>query len=393
MAANQNAAQNARPNPATARHPPEFSLKDCFTTWFKQFRNYCELLNVPANTRYRTLLSFLDPECFTIVENLALPDERRADIFHADTQRALKDALSRRESRVPAGYAMRYRKQKEGESIEKYAAELEKLALEAYPDVQNIRANRNLIECFISGIRDDELAIKLLEENFNNLTETINRAVHYQQALQTRRFIKTETDFRPTMEKVYNISSEESAKVNTTEYRKPEPPATQQAQPANGNPFQYQGFQQNGNQFQNPSFQPNGYNQAPQQWYPQQVPSQYRQFPNTRQSFPSYQNFRSRQRQPYPGGQYQYQREPRRNLSQIICYFCEKPGHIKPECYSYKRHLQQQKQSKHCTYCNKQGHSADSCWHLIGFPSSKPFAPQGDSNNQASNSKNPFRPT
>ena len=248
--------QNVRPNPATARHPSEFTMKDCFTTWFKQFRNYCELLNVPANTRYRTLLSFLDPECFTIVENLALPDETRADIFHADTQRALKDALSRRESRFPAGYAMGYRKQKEGECIEKYASELEKLALEACPDVQNIRANRNLIECFISGIRDDELAIKLLEENFNNLTEAINRAVHYQQALQTRRFIKTETDFRPTMEKVYNISPDELAKINTTN-PKPEP-ATQQLAPSPG---------PNSNRYQNPNFQPYGYVQNPNQWY------------------------------------------------------------------------------------------------------------------------------
>ena len=34
---------------------------------------------------------------------------------------------------------------------------------------QNIRANRNLIECFISGIRDDGLAMKLIQENFDNL--------------------------------------------------------------------------------------------------------------------------------------------------------------------------------------------------------------------------------
>lgn len=74
--------------------------------------------------------------------------------------------------------------------------ELERLALEAYPDDQNIRANRNLIECFISGIRDDELAIKLLQENFDNLANAINRAVQYQQALQTRHFIKNGNRFQ-----------------------------------------------------------------------------------------------------------------------------------------------------------------------------------------------------
>ena len=343
-------AQNARPNPATARHPSEFTLKDCFTTWFKQFRNYCELLQVPANTRYRTLLSFLDPECFTLVENLALNAERRADIFHADILRALKNSLSRRKSRVPAGYAMKYRKQKEAEPIEKYASELEKLALEAYPDDQNIRANQNLIECFISGIRDDELAIKLHEENFDNLTNAINRAVQFQQALQTRRFIKTETDFRPTMEKVYNISPDESAKINSTN-SKPEP-AIQQVAPSPG---------PNGTQYQNPNYQQHSYAQNPNQWYPhnyQTTPQypQYLQNSNNRQNYAYYDNPRPRQTQPYYGNGYQQQPPPRRNSNQVICYFCQKPGHIRPDCYSYKRYLQQQKQGvKHCSYCNKSG--------------------------------------
>lgn len=276
---------------------------------------------------------------------------------------------------------MRYRKQKEGESIEKYAAELEKLALEAYPDVQNIRANRNLIECFISGIRDDELAIKLLEENFNNLTETINRAVHYQQALQTRRFIKTETDFRPTMEKVYNISTDKSATINATD---PKPAVQQQASTTIGNLHTHT------------NFQPQGHTHNPNQWYPNTGPPQYPQYPqyiNSHQNYVPHQNFRSRQPQPNYTHENQH-RASRQNHNQIVCYFCQKPGHIRPECYSYKKHKQRQKQDSYsCTYCNKQGHRADSCWFLIGFPNSKPIIPQNSSTNDDFNSKNPFRPT
>ena len=207
-------AQQAQPR-ITAKHPPEFSLKQSYSTWSKQFRNYCELLQIPNNTRYRTLLCFLDPESFTIVENLNLEQAQRDDIFANATHQLLKNALSTRESQIPPGYALKFRKQKEGEGIEKYAAELEKLALEAYPDDQNIRQNRNLIESFISGIRNDELAIKLLQENFENLGQAITTAVQYFQALQTRRFIKTESDFRPAMEKVYNISKENQESSST----------------------------------------------------------------------------------------------------------------------------------------------------------------------------------
>ena len=54
-----------------AKQPSVFTLKQSFPVWFKQFRNYAELLQVQVNQRYRTLLSFLDAESFTIVENLA----------------------------------------------------------------------------------------------------------------------------------------------------------------------------------------------------------------------------------------------------------------------------------------------------------------------------------
>ena len=155
--------QPAQQRPASiARHPPEFSIsKHSYPIWAKQFRNYCELLQIQNNQRYRTLLSFLDPDSFTIVENLALTQAQRADIFEDEPARLIKNALSQRETKIPPGYELKFRKQGENESIEKFASELEKLASEAYPNDQNIRQNTVLIQSFISGVRNDELAIKL----------------------------------------------------------------------------------------------------------------------------------------------------------------------------------------------------------------------------------------
>ena len=180
-----------------ARAPEEFTLKQNFGTWIKQFRNYSELLNVPANQIYRTLLSFLDPECFTLVEGLQLNQAEQQAPLEGAVYRRLKEALKSRENRINPGYLLKYRKQKEGESIEKYAEELIKLAQEVYPEDENIRQNPQLIASFVGGINNDELAIKMLQENFDNLNVAIQAAVHFFQALQTRRFIKTETDFRP----------------------------------------------------------------------------------------------------------------------------------------------------------------------------------------------------
>ena len=159
-------------------------------------------------------MSFLNSESFTLVENLNLTNAQKQDITAQETYQLIKTCLKSTESRIPSGYALKYRKQKESESIEQYAFELENLALEAYPNDQNIRQNHNLIECFISGIRNDELAIKLLEQNFENLTEAIQAAARYFLALQTRRFIKTESDFKQTMEKVYNLTSQNPEEEN-----------------------------------------------------------------------------------------------------------------------------------------------------------------------------------
>ena len=189
-----------------AKSPETFKLALNYQSWLKQFRNYVEFLNVPAQNVYRTFLSFLDEETFGVVEGLNLTNQQRNDFFANGTQNLISNAIKNRQgTRVPPEYMLRFRKQREGESIEKYAAELEKMALEAFPEEQNIRQNRQLIQSFLMGVRNDELGVKLLEDNFNDLTEAINAAARHCKALQTRRYIRKETE-APVLEKVYQVS-------------------------------------------------------------------------------------------------------------------------------------------------------------------------------------------
>lgn len=382
----------------TARSPSEFSLKEKFATWAKQFRNYCELLNIPNANRYRTLLSFMDAECFTIVENLNLNANHRANIFEAEPFRLIKNALSSREENVPPGYALKYRKQKENESIEKYAAELERLALEAFPDDQNIRVNRTLIESFIAGVRNDELAIKLLQENFDNLGPAINRAVEYFQALQTRRFIKTESDFRPNLEKVYTIKeAEETNKVNAVNRED----TRNAAHNANTTGSKHQ---ENAPHNSTASYPPFNAAQAQVPW--QNMNPFTNQFPNT---LPYWQNSSPSQNQFPFSGQYPYQNHPTptyrfhntklnhvngynpqtnfNNRSAVICYHCSKPGHVRSNCRLLQQNRNQNFQGRtlYCNYCGKRGHNSSTCWHLTHTNSNQDPA--------AANSKNPFRPS
>jgi hypothetical protein len=171
-----------------ARQPSIFKMGMDFPTWFRQFVNYCTITNTPAAQRYGVMCSFLDSSAFTTVENLRLADDVRANINAAFEP--LRVALHSPDSRIPARFAIRHRAQREEESLDEFARELEKLARNAFPDDNNIRTNQTLIDAFIAGLRSDELSIKLLQRNFDNVTEALNEAKEYLAARDTRKYLK-----------------------------------------------------------------------------------------------------------------------------------------------------------------------------------------------------------
>ena len=382
------AAAAAARNRTVAKAPEEFSLKKNFNTWIKQFRNYVELLNVPPNDTYRTLLSFCNPECFDLIEALGLTPAQRNDIFDQAVQRRLKDALKSREIRVDPGYLLKYRKQNENETIEKYADELLKLAQEVYPDDQNIRQNPQLISSFIGGVRNDELAIKLLQEDFPNLTNAVQAASQYFQALQTRRFIKTETDFRAPLEKVYEIR--EPASVNRVYKTQPrqqmsvEQPAGRDNE-TGGQPQQATQALQYAQQANMPTMQqtqpgnvvdmqqlqqvnaPNA-----QQMVPINMPNMQQIAPlnvhNTQPTWQGYNylpyaNFPQNINDPRGFRNDRYSTRGRGSSMRGACHFCGEYGHYIADCEQKKR-MGQGQQRKYCTYCGMSNHNRETCYRL-----------------------------
>ena len=353
LAAAQVPQPHAAPG-ATARHPTQFSLKENFGTWYKQFRNYSELLNIPQNRQYRTLLSFLDAETFTIVENLNLNDAQQGNIHNNETLNLLKTALRRRETRIKPEYEFLHRTQKPEESIEKYASELEQLALDTFPDDQNIRENRSLISAFIAGIRNDELGIKLLQAEYNNLGQALTAASQYLQALQTRRFIKTEVEHKPALEKIYAIDTvpEQPTTVNAVRPAIQKQPAQTTTQQINAPPAMTQWGPYQPPQY-NPQYNPQS---SP---YPTWNPGQYNMtMPNYNSNF----NYQAQPQSGYPSQNTAYKGQNKKNGS---CFHCNIPGHYIRDCKKLKREQQNQQnqtqQQTFCTFCNMNNHSTENC--------------------------------
>ena len=145
---NGNNAANANLARHLAKQPLIFTIKQNFPTWFKQFRNFCDLCQVPDDTRYRTLLSFLDQDCFVLVEGLNLTPAEKADIQENAVYNRIKTALRSPTSKIPPEVQLKYRKQMADETIESFATCLENLALDAFPGQDNIRANGTLIRTY-----------------------------------------------------------------------------------------------------------------------------------------------------------------------------------------------------------------------------------------------------
>ena len=373
-----------------AKSPEAYKLKFNYQSWLKQFRNYVELLNVPDNNIYRTFLSFLDEETFGIVEALNLPDAQRADFFANEAQVPIREAIKNRQGqRIPAEYMLRFRKQREGETIERYAAELEKMAQEAFPDDQDIRANRQLIQSFLMGVRNDELGVKLLEENFDNLTAAVNAAARHCKALQTRRYIRKESEGQ-VLEKVYQTSCKNCTSVgnNTDEH------AVNLASAAVHQHVSPQKVE-NANQIVPNEYWSAGYQtRPPMQRPPNQMQPQYQdgylQYQNQFNA-PNY--YRGFAQQGPRNRQYQDKRN-------IQCYHCLKFGHYKSECWMLKNKNDQRSNQQlatrpkpYCSYCSKQGHTVQNCWHLNKPNQSAPIqqAAQERSAQNKTGNTNPFR--
>ena len=367
---------------------------------------------------FRTFMSFISPECFLLVEALELTDAQKQDMFAAATFQRIKQALRKRENKIDPGFLFRYRKQKDNESIEDYAKDLERLYQEVDPNEQNVRQNRLLIDTFIGGVKNDELAIKLLQENYQNLTQAVEAAVQYFQALQTRRFIKTETNFRPVLEKVYVTREVTTADKSNDEIVSNQHKGVPQPQETSVNQITAKNNKNNDSQgINNPNLQmpqPPQVQNFPQmfggpQW--QTVP-QFNMTPQT-STQPFYNQMpqtagllqfgNNQPHQPYGTIYHQNQQRSfgpmqslRTNKRNITCYHCNKRGHYRNECWELAKiregqnnpQNRQLNEQRYCSYCSKHGHTAEYCWHLNG---QNPFIKQGDQTKEQS--KNPFRPS
>ena len=152
-----------------ARQPSEFKLNSDqdFASWLAQFTNFATVMKIEAKSQFAAICSYLDKSAFAIVQDLNVPaaSKENPELFSPLLVKALRSDAEK----LPPRLVLKYRTQKPDESLSEYALELAKLATRA--GMKDAIREETLIDCFCTGVLDNELSIKLLENTFTTLSE------------------------------------------------------------------------------------------------------------------------------------------------------------------------------------------------------------------------------
>ena len=171
-----------------ARQPVVFEVGNDFDQWYTQFSAYCTICGVTAENKYTTLITFLSPRAYSLVNTLALPEGQRANIDAEEPLKSLRNALTSKKSNVPFRIQLQHRMQKHDESLSDYMYELEKLANKAYPGNDNVVLKRTVvIDQFSMGVENKDLSIDLLKHTYTTTHELLQNAQQFESAFEIAR--------------------------------------------------------------------------------------------------------------------------------------------------------------------------------------------------------------
>ena len=172
------------------RQPPEFKgSEDEFSVWYSQFANFAKTMKIADPEYFGALVTYLDTMAFSIVENLNLSNEIKADPIQFKP--FLEKALKSESEKIPASLALRYRSQKDEETLSQFAFQLEKLANKSNLDLGQTARQQILIDSFCTSVKNANLSIKLLEQTFATLADAVDSAIKIETAQNIRNFVQT----------------------------------------------------------------------------------------------------------------------------------------------------------------------------------------------------------
>ena len=127
--------------------------------------------------------------------------------------RKLLKSVLQKQTTVPYSIQMKYRTQKDKESITDFGYEIQVLAQKA--EIENVDTSREIIEAFCSGLNDSQLAAKMLLklDTFTSLKDAIEYAMQRESTQKINDFITVSRSTQLTSGKSVDILANDFSEI------------------------------------------------------------------------------------------------------------------------------------------------------------------------------------
>ena len=200
---------------AFIKSPCEFSFGEDVDLFLARFGAFAEATKCEAKSRFDLFKSFLDDRSFRRVQAIAFEDTHKTDSAVDMSKEAVKNLIVQalaKEPHVPERISLKFKVQSKDEGIEDFGDAVRLLGQKVHGQ-SGAETNQSVIEAFCAGLRNPELASKLLRKKFENLTAAINYAVSRKEVTNIKNVISRQraTSWDGTPEALHNLGKEADA--------------------------------------------------------------------------------------------------------------------------------------------------------------------------------------
>ena len=196
------------------KQPDIFVYGEDFDIFMDRFEAYLTNTNAVKTSHYTLLLSYVDGVSFRKLRSLQFTDEHKTeDVVDLKKARKLLKSVLQKQTTVPYSIQMKYRTQKDKESITDFGYEIQVLAQKA--EIENVDTSREIIEAFCSGLNDSQLAAKMLLklDTFTSLKDAIEYAMQRESTQKINDFITVSRRTQLASEKSVNILANDFSEI------------------------------------------------------------------------------------------------------------------------------------------------------------------------------------
>ena len=147
-------------NRIMVKQPEIFKLGGNFKIYKAIWENYSNICEIKDENKIKSLMCFLSDKCLARINTLQLTDAELKDYNNTITK--IEDVIDTKYTALQTRLQLTKVKQELDESLTDYADRLMRWADIGYEELDRTIKTRNLIDAFVGGLRDDDIALKVL---------------------------------------------------------------------------------------------------------------------------------------------------------------------------------------------------------------------------------------